>query len=419
MLLNTELFGSKIRKICQSVIFQVMAYLLSKFLKNIIKMAVSHKIKFYPVDNGDNVLIKLDDKTTVIVDCQIRDCEENTDGVTTYDVKKDLIKELNKDSKNNPYVDLFINSHPHNDHCLGFEKNFYCGSPDNYTDSNRKNEEIIIGELWVTQRVFSNDLCSEGGAIRREAKRRKKLYEDGSADSSKYGNRLHIIGYNEDDTTVDGLHYVPGKMVDKFNGKTSDYLSMFIHAPFKSDLVRGKADEDENAASIVVQMRLRTQKNGVIKSKIIIAGDADHYVFEQILEKSKKNNNEDKLEWDLFLAPHHCSWSFFNDRPYEKNTEPKDYSLEFLDYRNTGAHIIASSKKIENKKPNPPHHSAKEEYVGKIGDAKFKNTAINKDEKAPEPLIYTIDDNGFKLEKSAIAASVGIMTSSTPRAGQI
>ena len=65
------------------------------------------------------------------------------------------------------------------------------------------------------------------------------------------------------------------------------------------------------------------------------------------------------------------------------------------------------------------HHSAKEEYVGKIGDAKFKNTAINKDEKAPEPLIYTIDDNGFKLEKSAIAASVGIMTSSTPRAGQI
>ncbi len=36
----------------------------------------------------------------------------------------------------------------------------------------------------------------------RQTKRRKKLHEDGSADSSKYGNRLHIIGYNEDDTTV-------------------------------------------------------------------------------------------------------------------------------------------------------------------------------------------------------------------------
>ncbi|CAK7068020.1 MAG: hypothetical protein PARBA_02615 [Parabacteroides sp.] len=381
-------------------------------------MGVSHKIKFYPVDNGDNVLLKLDDKTTVIVDCQMKDCEENTDGVTTYDVKKDLIKELNKDSKNNPYVDLFINSHPHNDHCFGFEKNFYCGSPDDYTDTNRKNEEIIIGELWVTQRVFSNDLCCDGGAIRREAKRRKKLFEENSVESSKYGNRLHIIGYNEDDTTVDGLHYIPGNMVSTFNGKTNDYLSMFIHAPFKNDLIRSKADEDENAASIVVQMQLRTQKNGDIKSRIIIAGDADHYVFEQILEKSKKNNNEDKLEWDLFLAPHHCSWSFFNDRPYENNTAPKDYSLEFLDYKNTGANVIASSKKIENKKPNPPHHSAKEEYIKKVGDSKFKNTAINKDEKAPEPLVYTIDDNGFILEKAVSSASVGLMGSPTPRAGR-
>ena len=165
-------------------------------------------------------------------------------------------------------------------------------------------------------------------------------------------------------------------------------------------------------------MQLRTHKNGDIKSKIIIAGDADHYVFEQILEKSKKNNNEDKLAWDLFLAPHHCSWSFFNDRPYEDNTEPKDYSLEFLDYKNTGANVIASSKKIENKKPNPPHYSAKEEYIKKVGDSKFKNTAINKDEKAPEPLVYTIDDNGFILEKAVSSASVGLMGNPTPRAGR-
>jgi len=381
-------------------------------------MAVSHKIKFYPVNNGDNVLLKLDDKTTIIVDCQIRDSEKDSDGITIYDVKQDLVNELSKDAKNNLYVDLFVNSHPHEDHCLGFEKNFYHGSPDNYSDSNRKNEEIIIGELWVTQRIFSNNLCNDGGAIRKEAKRRKKLFEEGSSESSKYGNRLHIIGYNDDDTTVDGLHYVPGKTVETFNGKKNDYLSVFIHAPFKSDLIRGKADEDENAASIVMQMQIRTQKNGEIKSRIILGGDADHYVFEKILEKSKNNNNEDKLKWDLFLAPHHCSWSFFNDRPYEDNTKPKDYSLEFLDYRNTGANIIASSKKIENKEPNPPHYQAKEEYVKKVGDAKFKNTAINKNEKAPEPLIYTIDDNGFKLDKVSAAASVGIMTSSAPRAGR-
>lgn len=381
-------------------------------------MAAVHKIKFYPVDNGDNVLLKLDDKTTFIVDCQFKNCDENSEGVTNYDVKKDLIKELAKDSNNNPFVDLFVNSHPHDDHCLGFEKNFYSGSPKDYKEVNRKNEEIIIGELWVTQRVFSNDLCCDGGAIRREAKRRKKLFDDGSFESNNYGNRLRIVGYNDDDTTVEGLHYIPGETVEIFNGKRNDYMSMFIHAPFKSDIVRGKADQDENAASIVLQVSLRTQKYGDIKSKLILAGDADHYVFEKVLEKSKKSNNKDKLRWDLFLAPHHCSWSFFNDRPYEDNSEPQDYALEFLDYGNLGANVIASSKKIENKKPNPPHYPAKQEYIKKVGDSKFRNTAVNKDEKAPEPLVYIVDDNGLKLEKSAIAASVGIMSNSTPRAGR-
>lgn len=152
-------------------------------------METAHKIKFYPVDNGDNVLLKLGDNTTVIIDCQIRQSEKNADGVTIYDVKKDLMAELRKDSNKNPYVDLFINTHPHEDHCLGFEKNFYSGSPDDYTDTNRKNEEIIVGELWVTQRIFSNDWSGDAGAIRREAKRRKKLFEDGSSDSSKFGNK--------------------------------------------------------------------------------------------------------------------------------------------------------------------------------------------------------------------------------------
>ncbi|MDR2407770.1 MAG: hypothetical protein LBE13_06630 [Bacteroidales bacterium] len=381
-------------------------------------MSVSHKIKFYPVDNGDNVLLKLDDNTTVIVDCQIRESEENSKGITVYDVKKDLIKELSKDSKSNPYVDLFINTHPHKDHCLGFGKNYYHGSPDDYTETNRKKDEIIIGELWVTQMFFSNDLCDDASDVRKEAKRRRKLFEDGSKDSSKYGNRLRIIGYNSEDKTVDGLHYIPGNTIETFNGKKNDYLSIFIHAPFKSDLVRGKAEKDKNATSIVVQMRLRTKKNGDIKSQIIIGGDADHYVWEHILDKSKNHNNEDKLNWDLFLAPHHCSWTFFNDTPYKDNKTPKDYALEFLDYKNQGSHIIASSAKIENNDNNPPCYQAKQEYVKKVGETKFKNTAINKDEKAPEPLVYTIGDNGFTLQKTAVAASATILSSSAPRAGR-
>ena len=41
----------------------------------------------------------------------------------SYDVKKDLLAELNRDSQGHPYVDLFVSTHPHDDHCIGFKDN--------------------------------------------------------------------------------------------------------------------------------------------------------------------------------------------------------------------------------------------------------------------------------------------------------
>ena len=379
---------------------------------------MAHKIKFYPVGNGDNVLVRLSDNTTVMIDCQFLECEETSDGVTVYDVKSDILKEIQKDRNKNPYVDLFINTHPHDDHCKGFETHFYAGNPDDYTKDNRDNDEIIIGELWVTQMAFSNDLCADGGAIRREAKRRKKLFDEKSPERYKCGNRIRIIGYNNNDESDPELHYIPGTTVATINGKYNPYLSIFIHVPFKSDLIRGKADKDCNAASIVAQMSFSHTSFGNIVSQFIFGGDADHYVWEKVLEKSKNNNNESKLNWDIFLAPHHCSWSFFNDRPQEDNPTPQDYSLDFLDYGNPRCHIIASSKKIENKEPNPPHYAAKEEYEKKVGPFRFKNIALHMNEKAPQPLEYVIDENGPTLQKRAISASASILESSIPRAGE-
>lgn len=70
------------------------------------KMANNATLKYYPVGNGDTSLITLQDKTTILVDCNIRNC----DNEDTYDVKKDLLKSV---QYNNgiPYVDVFILTH--------------------------------------------------------------------------------------------------------------------------------------------------------------------------------------------------------------------------------------------------------------------------------------------------------------------
>ncbi|WP_243350074.1 hypothetical protein [Parabacteroides sp. FAFU027] len=381
-------------------------------------MSNKSKIKFYPVGNADNVLIKGADDTTIIVDCQIKKSETDSNGVTNFDVKKDLIKELKKDSSNNPFVDLFVLSHPHLDHSLGFDTNYYTGNPQDYNDSNRKNEEIIIGEMWVTQRVFANDICEEAVDIRKEAKRRRTLFETNPTEADKYGNRLRIIGYNDQDKTVEGLHYIPGQLVSKFNGKTSGFISLFIHAPFKASLVASKLDDDHNSASIAFQVRFSSVKNGSIVSRLMMSGDSDHYVWQMIKDKSEEKGNQDKLTWDLFLAPHHCSWMFFNDTPYDKNKDPKDYALEVLDYKTTGAEIISSSVEILDNDANPPCHQAKDEYVAKVGKSHFRNTAVNKDKKAPQPIVYLIDEDGFTFEKMAESAASTVLTHSTPRAGR-
>jgi len=381
------------------------------------KEKMNNTIKFYPVDNGDTVLIKLSDHSTILLDCQFRDNEKNSDGVKVYNVKEDLLKSVEKDTLSRPFVDLFINSHPHEDHCLGFEKNFFLGNPDNYKKENFEESEIIIGELWVTQMVFTYDQGPDALAIRREVVRRKKLFEDGSQDCNAYGNRLRIIGYNEKDTIVEGLHYIPGEIVSNFNGKENGLFSIFIHSPFKSSLVQGKAEKDKNQASIIFQAIFRAKTYCEIVSRAIFGGDSDHYVWQKVLETSKNNGNEDKLIWDLFLAPHHCSWSYFNDVPYKDNPEPKDYSTAFLDYGNENAFIVASSKEIKDNDVNPPHYKAKLQFEAKVGAPYFRNTGININVAAPEPLEFIVDEMGLRLNKAIAIGAASIISTQSKRAG--
>ena len=58
----------------------------------------------------------------------------------------------------------------------GADKHFYTGIPDDYNDEDK--ETIIIDELWVTPMIFTNNGVSnnDAKAIRKEARRRKKLY---------------------------------------------------------------------------------------------------------------------------------------------------------------------------------------------------------------------------------------------------
>ena len=370
----------------------------------------NNKIKYYPVNNGDMSLITLKDNSTILIDCNIREGDKDSDDNSIYDVKEDLLKSIQK-RNNNPFLDLFILSHPDEDHCRGFKKNFYKGDPIDYSDTNRKNEEIIIDEIWVTSMLFTTAQSNDANSIRNEVNRRKRLT---GTEKEKRGNRLRLIGYDEDKKFENVTSYVPGNKINEFNDKTYDNFSFFIHAPFKKDLIKSKANKDRNSSSIVVQARFKDNSTDADHvTYALFGGDSDHYIWEKIIEISENNNNSKYLKWDLFLAPHHCSWTYFNNVSYdiEENQTPKEYSLKLLnDYKEAKGKIISSSIKIVKEKPNPPHKPAKDEYI-KTLDTKddFFELAIIPKESAPEPVEFIINNNGVtkSTEKAKVAITSG------------
>lgn len=379
-------------------------------------MSYNHIIKIYPVGNADNVLMKIGDKT-VIIDCQLKkaDAKDEKDS-NFYDAKSDMLSLLSKDSQGRPYVDLFVSTHMHEDHVIGFGDNYYIGKPDEYNDKDKK--KIMIGELWVSPRAFDNDVCAEAEPIRREAKRRRKLFDTNDWTASLDYNKLRIVGYDKDKEFNPRYSYIPGTEVTIINGKYMADAEIFIHAPFKEDVERAKVDSDKNASCIVLQFTFKV--NFEVKCKAIFGGDADHYVYSKILDNTSEER-ENRVKWNIFLASHHCSWSFFNDSTNDDKTNVEQSSLDFLDKGETVRYIVASSKNIEDNDNNPPCYEAMEQYKKKLlTESHFLCTGFESNRKngISQPIVFEIDNNGFTLKKQEVRQSSSILSTPAPRAGK-
>lgn len=378
---------------------------------------MEHTIKYYPVGNADCTLIKLDNGKTIIVDCQI--LEDITDGngkQVMFDVKADLLSELKKDGSGRPFVDLFISTHPHDDHCKGFGTNFYHGDVEDY-DKDKNKDQIIIEELWITPRGLKNDLSAPAEDVRKEAKRRRKLYDDDADFKGSKGNYLRIIGYDKDKVFDSRYCYVPGKTVTSVHGASLSWLDIFIHAPFKEDVETSNKYDDKNVTSIVVQFGFKIDGYTDYKSRVLMGGDAEHDIWQHILDN---NSDDEKLKWNIFLAPHHCSWTFFNDSDNKKEIMPSADAI--LDKQiGSYAHIVASSNEIKNDGYNPPCYEAKQQYIKKLkaGSSHFLNTAIyNKVGSIPQPVVFKISDTGKRLKDISSVAGTSSIANPSPRAGE-
>lgn len=351
-------------------------------------------VTFYPVDNGDCNLIEVENGPKILWDCKFRKTVENEDN-KDYDVINELTASKLLKKEGLPFVDAFILSHADKDHCHGFKDKFYLGDPADITNEDKEACKILIGELWYSPRVLIEENMSDDAvAFKEEAERRLELYRSNPVEADKDGNRLRIIGYADDQDLlgVAELVYVPGTQLNYVNGKTYNNFRMFIHSPFK-DMIE---DADRNETSIAMQFRFDYDKKHPNAGKLMLAGDAEWRVWDQIMAVNK---DEENLHWNLFEAPHHCSWTFFSDD--RENGDMNQASIDFLDMREENAFIVSSSKYISHMDSNPPCLKAKNRYVERVGKDHFVCTGGNKNGDTPSPIRFVLEKDGFRVQADA------------------
>jgi hypothetical protein len=172
-----------------------------------------------------------------------------------------------------------------------------------------------------------------------------------------------------------------------------------------------------NEASLVLMATLVDDDQ---ETNLLLSADTTHEVWADIVNISKYKGNQDRLAWDIFKLPHHCSYKSLGPEKGKTETEPIAEVKWLLDQGQTRGIIISSSKVIpETDETQPPHFQAAAVYkkLAKEIDGEFIVTMEHPTKSAPDKLIIKISGNGAMVKKSIIVGGAAITSRPAPRAG--
>jgi len=360
-------------------------------------------VVFWPVGTGDSTTVVVDDDVVLQVDLHdmAKADDDNNPEVPVIDKLVEALPVVDGD----PYLAVFALTHADKDHCLGFAD---------------LRDRVRIGELWSTPRLWREfndpdapDPCADAIAFREESERRieatKAALAAGTAPGS--GDRIVVVGYDDEhgdhpyDELPDEYKAWPGQALTVLDGHDcAGRFEAFIHAPFKDDCAAAR-----NETSLAMQVTL-TDESGV-DGKVLLFGDLAHDTIMKIFDYSEYYHREQYLEWNVLLAPHHCSKRVM----YERDGDGKEHlQLDVLNaferHARTGSVIVASSGVIPPEDvdgANPPHRMAADRYMETAQDQLICTMSWG-DEVAPSPVVFGVDASG----PGVVAASVATDTKS-------
>lgn len=378
---------------------------------------MAHRIIFYPVSNGDTSQIILENGKRILMDYRHQKKTEDGEG-PGINLKARLKQEL-KDAGRQSF-DVVAFTHADKDHIENSTEFFELRHAAKYQGDGR----IKIDTLWVPAAMVletgTNDQQSSEFIIWRQEARHRLKEGKGIRVFSKPEKLKDWLEGNG--LTLESRRHLitdAGQLVPEFNIE-SDGVEFFCHSPFIKHVDDG--DDLRNAASLIFNVRFR--KNGANYDYLAV-GDSEWSVLEDIVTTTKAHGNMDRLAWDLYNIPHHCSYLALSDEKGEFETTPKPLVKEILMSGKEGAYIVSSSCPIMDSKEGreqtqPPHIQAKkcyETYRKKTGGATFLVTMEEPNSTKPEPLEFKVDNLGLSLARAASSAAAILTSKPAPRAG--
>lgn len=378
---------------------------------------MAHRVVFYPVGNGDTSQIILENGKRLLFD--FRHCKKTENGEgPEINLAERLRAELKEANRND--FDVVAFTHGDKDHIENSTEFFELRHATKYQGNGR----IKIKTLWVPAAMIlecgTNDDQSSEFVIWRQEARHRLIKGEGIRVFSKPDKLKAWL--NDNGLTLDSRRHLitdAGCLVPEFS-IASDGVEFFCHSPFIKHVDGG--DDLRNAAALIFNVRFR---QGGQDFDYLAIGDSDWCVLEDIVQTTKYHKNMDRLAWDLYNIPHHCSYLALSDDKGADETIPKPLIKELLLQGKPGAYLVSSSAPIPDSKeaydqPQPPHIQAKkcyQRYLREVGGAKFLVTMEEPNASKPDPLTFKVESSGISLDRKLASAAAVITSSRAPRAG--
>ena len=376
-----------------------------------------HKVIFYPVGSGDTSQIILANGKRLLFDFRHVNQGENDDS-PYIDLKKRLREELDEDGRD--HFDVVAFTHGDQDHIAHSTEFFELQHAKKYQGDGR----IKINELWVPAAMIletaKSDQQSNEFVIWRQEARHRLIKGEGIQVFSK-PDKLKEWLENQGISLKSRLHLITdaGSLAKGFS-LTFDEVEFFCHSPFIKHCDEG--DDLRNSAALIFQVSFVV--NGT-RTDYFAIGDSDYDVLEDIVEISKAHGNDNRLNWDLFNIPHHCSYRALAPEKGDRETIPTEKVTQLLLHGQPEAYMVSSSEPIMDtqegyKQEQPPHIQAKKAYVRYLKKVMGRKLLVTMEEpttKKPEPIIFEITGGGCRLIVKTITGAAAMITSRQPRVG--